>query len=370
MYAVTHWNDADRAEKCGRLRAYLDAHALEEIWLATDSNFGWLLGGDNLVDRALRQGVAAIRFDGESIEIVTNTIEADRIREEEIGEGIRIVAHEWFANDLSSVIESESQNAAAADIPVAGLAPVDSTDFRLPLTTYEIERFRALGQSVGEALEACCRAIEPEDTELDVAADVAKRLGTRGIDAPVRLVGGGQRSRTYRHFTPTMAQIGEYATVAVSARQAGRWVSATRMVAFDPPAWLSERHIAAAQVETSAIAATQAHMGSGSAGDVFTTIQEAYESVGHAGEWKYHHQGGASGYRSREWIATPNHPATIEGPLVVAWNPTISGAKSEDSVLVTDNEVEVVTQTGEWPQISVQSIGESVTLDRPTILEK
>lgn len=357
-------------EKCDRLRSYLEANALDEIWLATDSNFGWLLGGDNLVDRAVATGVAAIRFDGDQLEVVTNTIEADRIREEEIGEGIPIVAHEWFAVDLPTHIAREATNAAAADIAVPGLESVDSSAFRLPHTNFEVERFRSLGRSVGEALEHCCRAIDPDDTELDVAADLAKRLGTRGIDAPVRLVGGGERSQTYRHFTPTNEAIGEYATVAVSARQAGLWVSATRMVAFDPPSWLEERQQAAARVETSAIASTREHLGTGRARDVFASVQDAYESVGHPGEWKYHHQGGASGYRSREWIATPDNPTKIEGPLVVAWNPTIAGAKSEDSVLVAEDTLEVITQTGDWPTQSVQSVDGSLTVDRPAILMK
>jgi Xaa-Pro aminopeptidase len=136
-------------------------------------------------------------------------------------------------------------------------------------------------------------------------------------------------------------------------------------VAFDPPEWLTDRHTAAARVETSALEATQvAAANAGRAGNVFSDVQEAYEQVGWGGEWRNHHQGGAAGFAGREWIATPDHEARVYEPMAYAWNPTVQGAKSEDTVLVTSDGFEVLTETGEWPTLEVESVWGTTSLER------
>ena len=52
---------------------------------------------------------------------------------------------------------------------------------------------------------------------------------------------------------------------------------------------------------------------------------------------------------------------------VYAWNPSITGCKSEDTVLVTDSGVEVLTATDGWPMIRATAGG--VEYERPAILE-
>jgi Xaa-Pro aminopeptidase len=120
------------------------------------------------------------------------------------------------------------------------------------------------------------------------------------------LVGGERRAQSYRHCTPTDASLDGYALISVTATRGGLAASCTRTVAFDEPDWLAERHDAAARVETTALAATQAvGRDGGTAGDVFAGIRAAYDAVGVPDEWREHHQGGAAGFAGREWIATP-----------------------------------------------------------------
>jgi hypothetical protein len=54
--------------------------------------------------------------------------------------------------------------------------------------------------------------------------------------------------------------------------------------------------------------------------------------------------------------------------MAYAWNPTVAGAKSEDTVLVTDEGFETLTETGEWPTRAVDSVWGETTLDRPDVL--
>ena len=103
--------------------------------------------------------------------------------------------------------------------------------------------------------------------------------------------------------------------------------------------------------------------------DVFDAIRDAYAAVGHEGEWRQHHQGGAAGFAVREWIATPDGDERVRLPMAYAWNPTIAGAKSEDTTLVTESGVETLTRTGEWPTREVRAVGYDLAIERPAILD-
>jgi hypothetical protein len=52
---------------------------------------------------------------------------------------------------------------------------------------------------------------------------------------------------------------------------------------------------------------------------------------------------------------------------VYAWNPSIRGTKSEDTILVSDTGNEILTVIPNWPVVTVQSEGQ--TFLRPAILE-
>jgi len=253
---------------------------------------------------------------------------------------------------------------------VPGFDRVDPSPLRTRLAEADVERYRDLGGDAAAAVEAACRAATSADREHDVAARVEAELAERGADAGVVLVGGEERARRYRHFTPTDAALGGYALVAVTARRDGLYASTTRTVAFDPPPWLAGRHEAAATVEATALAATRAYaQRDGTAADVFGAIRDAYAALGHRGEWREHHQGGATGYAGREWLATPTSEAPLALPGAYAWNPTVQGAKSEGTALVTADGVSFLT-TGDWPTAEVSAVGFEATFERPAVLRR
>lgn len=360
----------DIERKVDRLRTYVDRMDATEVWLGRAENFGWLLDADNQVSHSSEPGIAAVGVDEEDVTVLTSNIEASRLRAEEVPEDLHVVDFDWFESSIVDEIEARADGPVVADIDVPGAERVDPAAFRLPLTPRDVERFRDLGATVAAGLETTCRRIDPTDTEREVAADVIGELANAGVEAPVALVGGADRAQRFRHYTPQDVPIGEYALVSVSARRHGAWISATRTVALDPPAWLPAHHSAAMRVEASAIAASRAHADSGTAGDVFAAIQRAYEVVGFPGEWRHHHQGGASGFAGREWFGSPENPRFIDTPVTFAWNPTVQGAKSEDTVLVTaGHEIEVLTRTGEWPVTEVTAVGFDDTISRHEPLE-
>ena len=367
----------DIAARTDRLDAYLDERGLEAVWFAKPNGFAWLTGGDNVVDADADVGVAAAGYDG-ALRVITDNIEAERLADEELPDAVAVESFPWHADSLAGAVAERSPAPAAADFDVPGFERIDGSRLRQPLTDDDVERYRELGREAAAAVETVCRNLEPEDPEYEVAAGIDISLASRDVDTPVVLVGGAERAQRFRHFTPSDATLGDYALVSVTAERAGLYASLTRTVAFDAPDWLEDRHHAAARVEATALAATEAAAAGeltdggdaadgaapnapdghrpDTAGDVFEAIREAYDAVGFGDEWEKHHQGGAAGFAGREWFAAPGGDEPVRRPMGYAWNPTVRGAKSEDTHLVAPDFSETLTKTGQWPTHEVEPV--------------
>ncbi len=357
---------ADRLE---RLDELLSDRSLASVWFARPSSFAWLTGGDNVVDRTGDIGIAGAGYDGESVTVITDNIEAPRLREEQLPASVEIVEYDWHSSSLASEIQVRSPMPAAADFDIEGFEQIDASTVRQPLAEADIERYRQLGETVASAVEDVCRSIDPAESERAVAGRLRGRLAAAGVDSPVTLVGGSKRAPAYRHLTPTDQATGRYAIVSVTAQRWGLFVSCTRTVALDSPEWLQQRHRQAARVEATALAATREFGGREERGSaIFEQIQQAYDTIGWPEEWRRHHQGGPAGFAGREWIATPETSKRAVLPMAYAWNPTVEGAKSEGTVLVTESGYERLT-AGEWPTITVDAVGYDEQFERPAVLD-
>lgn len=101
------------------------------------------------------------------------------------------------------------------------------------------------------------------------------------------------------------------------------------------------------------------------------SMSQTYDRHGFPGEWREHSQGGLIGYAGREFVPGPaEHPdvntrRTIELHTAIAYNPTVQGAKTEDTPLVAEGGPEVVTVTADWPSVTVPVEGGHA--ERPAI---
>ena len=155
----------------------------------------------------------------------------------------------------------------------------------------------------------------------------------------------------------------------LSAKCGRKWgliCSLTRLIRFGRlPDEVRRKREAVAQIDAAIIAATRPGC---TLSDVFEKAQLAYASVGFPDEWKLHHQGGLAGYAPREITATPTSSQAILAGQAYAWNPSIAGAKSEDTILVGDQTNKILTEMKDWPTPEIQIGGQ--TIKRPAILEK
>jgi Xaa-Pro aminopeptidase len=95
---------------------------------------------------------------------------------------------------------------------------------------------------------------------------------------------------------------------------------------------------------------------------------DAYKEKGYPEEWKFHHQGGSIGYTGRDYRVNLRTPDIIQENQAFTWNPSITGTKSEDTILATSKGQEMITHPIFYPTLSLNVAGISFT--RPAILEK
>ncbi|HOF18007.1 MAG TPA: M24 family metallopeptidase [Phycisphaerae bacterium] len=351
---------------------YLAARGLDGVLLTRRCNFSWYTcGAHNHVGLACDVGVASLLVTRDGATVLANNIEATRLREEELsGSGIRVVEYPWHdvAAAAKTFAEASRSMRLAADASAGGLkAEPLGRDFdrlRWTLNENEIARYRALCADATGVLDAVGRAARPGMTEHRLAGLLAAEMYARGCTPWTVLLAADRRIERHRHPLPTDLRVERYFMLIVGAERHGLIASHSRLASFGPvPAELADKHRAVATVDAALIGATRA---GATLGEIFAEGQAAYDAVGHADQWRRHHQGGSCGYLPRDVKAAPGETLAALANQAFAWNPSITGTKSEDTILCTPNGPELLAPAGAWPTIRAEWKG--FVLNRPDIL--
>ncbi len=357
-----------------RILQYLVDLGYEGMVIGGPRNFAWLTEGQtNAVVHHAETGSAFLKVTARYVRLIASTVEAPRMREEVIGElPIDVVEVPWHEPEaLAAEIRRDKRHLRLIGdvrIPGGGIAQMTRPfwTMQVPLLPEECARYRALGRDAGAVVADVCRRIEPGWTEAQVAGEVMRGLGAGGMFPAVLLVGADERLARYRHPVPTDTPVARHCMVVVCAERAGLIANLTRSVHFGPvPAEVAAKHQAAADVDAALIGASQP---GAALGEIFRRGIDAYAQAEYPDEWKFHHQGGTTGYDTRDVIATPDATEQLVARQAVAWNPSVPGAKSEDTYLVTDTGPELLTATPDWPTVDAGPAGGR--LARPAILER
>ncbi len=333
-----------RAARLHRVRALLDARGLDAVVLRRAANFAWYTGGaDSRVDRASPLGVADVVVTADREVVVTSSIEAPRFRTEQTPE-LEVVEYAWYDGPDATVREVVSGGRVGADVELADAVPVGEAvaTLRRRLDPDAIERLRGVGRDAVDAIGATAAEIRPGMTEIEAAAVLAAACRKRDLWAPVLLTATDDRIRRHRHPIPSGATLDRRAMLVVSAERGGLYANVTRFVAFDDPGPAIERRQSACDFILARLRDEVTRPGRTLA-EVFADIGRLYAEAGFPGEERLHHQGGLTGYASREVIATPGTHHVIEPGHAFAWNPSITGAKAEETFVLLESGSEVVT---------------------------
>jgi Xaa-Pro dipeptidase len=362
---------SERSIKEARVREYMAARGLDGVLLTTAANFAWLTGGaSNVVGTATEIGAASLLVTEEATLLITDNIERARLEAEELPDaGIETESYPWHAPDLPGVVARRARGGrVAADTAVPGTEPLPS-DFavlRCSLLPAEIERYRWLGEHAALCMTRACFEARPGLSEHRVAGMLGGDLRAFGMTPTLLLAGADERAYRFRHPIPTDRRLASHLLLAVGARRWGLIISMTRLVHFGPlPDELRRKHDAVARVDAALIHATRPGV---PVREIFATGCRAYAGAGYPDEWTRHHQGGPTGYAGRDYRATAETDALVQPNQAFAWNPSIAGTKSEDTILAADNGPEIVTATPDLPIVRVRIAGSEI--ERADILQR
>lgn len=352
-----------------RIRALLAGLELDALLLRRVSSFAWATcGAASYVNTATTTGEATLLIAPTGRHLMTNNIEATRLEGEErlVEQGWQFHVAPWY-EAADTVTQRTRGLRLGADGPIVGGVDLSGEMARLRanLVPEEGERFRALGKLCGEAMNCAIQAVRPGQTEYQIAALLAREAEGRGVQAVVNLVATDQRVFAFRHPLPTDKELERYAMLVLCGRRWGLVCSVTRLVHFGRlPDELRRKAEAVALVDATFLDATRPGQ---TLGEVFRRATAVYAKIGFADQWQQHHQGGPAGYEPREYLATPHSEDFVQAGQVYAWNPSIAGTKSEDTILVTQDGPEVLTEIDGWATLSAAA-GDT-EYARPAILE-
>jgi antitoxin VapB len=352
------WN-AELDTKHEKLVEWLQTQGLAGVLIRRNENVAWLTGGavELRVLTPCETGVASllVTATGKRYYFTTEN-EAPRLHDEEFGAlDFEPVLFPWWANETEATAAKLTGGPLGSDTPGTGLTSVSLGSLREGLSESEIARYRWLGLETAAATVEALNEVEPGLSEYDLEAITAGALLRRGVLPSVYLYAVDDRILKYKHAVARGKRLKQYGMLNLCSRKWGLAISITRFIHFGPlPAELSARFQAAAQVNAALLNATR--VGATSA-ELFKVAQTAYAAQGFPGEERFHHQGGPTGYGEREWVATPEGTQVVVNNQAFAWNPSIRGGKTEDTVLLRNGVIENLTPTPELPVIAAKVEG-------------
>lgn len=347
--------------KLSRLHALMTRHGLDAIYLKRQDNFAWLTcGGINYVGLG-EMGNCGLLVTKDGCHAVTNNIEAPRMRNEEKLEdmGFTIHAATWY----ETAFESETLRALVPsgkigqDFGTENNVSNDVKLLRFSLTEAEVERYQEGGYLTARAIEETISSVRPGDTEHQTVGRLVGIIRAHGMDVVSAMCAGDERISLYRHPVPTDNIIRERVQLGGNMRYKGLIICCTRLLNFAPiTPELRRQYQCNVEIDCTMMAASKP-------GATFTSAlaagQAAYEARGYGDEFQKHHQGGPIGYAGRDYRVDFTTPGVIQENQAFCWNPSITGTKSEDTVISTSKGIIPISRPVIAPTITVEVEGQT-----------
>jgi antitoxin VapB len=256
---------------------------------------------------------------------------------------LEVVEYPWFDGPEAALRELTGGGSIGADVQLAGAEDLseDVARLRRVLDADAIDRLRLVGRDASEAMAEAAAYVAPGMSELEAAASLAAACRRRGLSSSVLLAAADERIAQHRHPLPVGATIERRAMLVVSAERGGLYANLTRFVELEQPGAELARRLAACSQILRRMREEATRPGRTLA-QAFDDCRGFYRDAGFPEEYRLHHQGGSTGYGSREVIATPHTQDVIEVGQAFAWNPSITGAKAEETFVLTASGAEIV----------------------------
>ncbi len=340
--------DNELAEKLARVRLMMAANGLGAVHFGTLGNLAWLLGGADLAVSLTNASVAEAVVTKDACVVVASSIERARLEREELPEGIEVVYAPWYEPEAKEKLlqEATGSGRVLSDTPSSGWPTRDFWPLRVPLLPDEVTRYRELCRDASAVFSDVLMELEPGLTEFELAGRLAEGLRAHGAQPVVLLVGSDERLQGYKHPIPQAKRIEKRVMAVACPRRHGVYANITRFVSFGETEAQARDYTSLLEIERAIFDATQHGV---LVRDLFTVLEEAYAEAGFEGAWREHHQGGPTGYLTRDFVAVPGSERMLVEGSAYAWNPSLPGVKVEDTALLKGETLELLTLDDRWP---------------------
>lgn len=364
--------DAEIREKEKRVRDFIKSRGFSGVLLKRQANFSWMTGGGlNLVGITTEMGATSLLITKYEKYLISNNIEGPRMIHEESleAQGFLVKIYPWYEDQETVVVKAlVKEGGLGSDVPFPGAVTVaeDIARLRYSFTPEEVKRYRWVGEKASVALEKTMMDTRKGEKESEVVGRLCQELWKDRMDPVTLMAAADERVSQFRHPIPSEKRIDRYLMVSVNARKWGLIVSLTRFLHFGKtPNELKEKYLANVFIDCVLMAATKPGR---AACEVLQKGIEAYQEKGFPEEWKFHHQGGSIGYTGRDYRTHFNTQDIIQENQAFTWNPSLTGTKSEDTILASSKGLEMITRPTSYPTLAMTVDG--ISFVRPDILEK
>jgi Xaa-Pro aminopeptidase len=332
-----------------RIRGLLAEKLLDGIIISKNYNFAWMTaGGNNKIVHNLETGASEMLITDSDKYILTNNLEAKRLREEEVfGAELNFLKRKWYQDkSLDNLISGLKLGSDLATKEMEYVGD-ELARIRYSLTEFELERYRGLGREVAEIVTEVCYQLSEGVTENQVAGLLAKNLWEKGIYPVSMLVAADERIAKYSHPQPTNKSANNRILISLAVQRRGLIVSLSRMVSLKSLSYqLLEDLDDLIKIESVYLNGTSVGQ---LTGELFTKVVNKYQELGYEKEWEYNDHGGALGYRARDYLVSKDCQEKIKLNQPFAWTPTLPGLKLEDTIVATESGLELITIDDRWP---------------------
>jgi len=347
--------------------ALLNEWEADALLVVDPINVAWLTAGMRVRGLASDEEHPALFITPQHRWLLCNNVDSQRLFDDEIDSlGFQLKEWPWTGSRDTLLGDLCVNRKVVCDLPFQKF-PVVQERLRSERTFFsEYEQFRLikLGKWIGHALEATARAIEPGQTEEEVAGQLGHRLLHHSIEPLAIQIAADGRSRTHRRHGFASRPIQSNAIVQVTGCREGLHVTACRSVSFDPVDEMF-RHDFELASRISAIyqAGSQAGVG------VSALLESARRFLHNSDsehEWRLCPPGYRSGREPAGRILQPTGDGLLLAGQVIVWQARIGSAAVCDTFLITEQAARWISHSDVWPIRRVKIQG--MAYDRPDLL--
>ena len=229
----------------------------------------------------------------------------------------------------------------------------------------EVGRYVHMGEVFSHVIESYMATIQPGDTEKEIAGRLGAKMWEDGLEPVLLLIASDERIYKYRHPVPTDKKLEKLLMISCNARYKGLVTKITRMLHFGKiPAEFQDQYRKTIEIENAMAAASKPGVD-----EIvpYNIAVKMYEEYGYHEMWKVHHQGGPQSYTNGFYLITPDIHNIIQLHQCYGYNPSITGTKTEDGFVVTEDGPLFITYPVTFP--AIRSSRDGIEFNRPGILE-